>query len=253
MTYSAVLIDDEIHCTESLVLLLAQAVPEITVIGKFNNALSALEFLRGHKVDLVFLDIEMPQMNGFELLGSLEKLSFDVVFVTAYDQYAIKAFTYSAISYLLKPVDDSDLRETVDRWLNKKNKTLELSQLHLMKELLSGSSKLKTKVALPTFDGLEFLEIKKIVRCESESNYTWLHCEDRSKHLICRTLKEVERVLQENGFIRVHHSHLINPQYIRKFIRHDGGFIVMEDGERISVSRTKKDRLFELFSHVERL
>lgn len=253
MTYTAVLIDDEIHCTESLALIMEVSVPEIKVLGKFNDTSKALKFLQNNPVDLLFLDIEMPEMNGFELLSKLNRLPFDVVFVTAYDQYAIKAFTYSAISYLLKPVDGDDLRETIDRWLEKKSKSLSLNQLQLMRDLLVNTSKLKTKVALPTNDGLEFLEIQSITRCESESNYTRIYCTDNNRYLICRTLKEVEKILQENGFIRVHHSHLINPQYIRKFIRHDGGFIVMIDGQQISVSRTKKDRLFELFANIERL
>ena len=253
MTYTAVLIDDEIHCTESLALIMEVAAPEINVVAKFNEASKALKFLQSNPVDLLFLDLEMPEMNGFELLGKLETLPFEVVFVTAYDQYAIKAFTYSAISYLLKPVDEDDLRETIDRWLEKKSKSISLSQLQLMHDLLANTNKLKTKVALPTIDGLEFLEIQSITRCESESNYTRIYCADNNRYLICRTLKEVEKVLQENGFVRVHHSHLINPQYIRKFIRHDGGFIVMDDGQQISVSRTKKDRLFELFANVGRL
>jgi two-component system, LytTR family, response regulator len=253
MTYSAVLIDDEIHCTESLALIMEVAAPEINVLAKFNDATKALKFLQSHTVDLVFLDIEMPELNGFELLEELVALSFDVVFVTAYDQYAIKAFTYSAISYLLKPVDEDDLKDTIDRWREKKNKSLSVSQLQLLQDLLANTNKLKTKVALPTNEGLEFLEIQSITRCESESNYTRIYCTDNNRYLICRTLKEVEQVLRENGFIRVHHSHLINPQFIRKFIRHDGGFIVMDDGQQISVSRTKKDRLFELFANVERL
>lgn len=253
MTYTAVLIDDEIHCTESLALIMEVSVPEIKVLGKFNDTSKALKFLQNNPVDLLFLDIEMPEMNGFELLSKLNRLPFDVVFVTAYDQYAIKAFTYSAISYLLKPVDGDDLRETIDRWLEKKSKSLSLNQLQLMRDLLVNTSNPKTKVALPTNDGLEFLEIQSITRCESESNYTRIYCTDNNRYLICRTLKEVEKILQENGFIRVHHSHLINPQYIRKFIRHDGGFIVMNDGQQISVSRTKKDRLFELFANIERL
>jgi two-component system, LytTR family, response regulator len=253
MTYSAVLIDDEIHCTESLQLLLETAAPEFKIAAKFNDPLAALEFLRTRRVDLVFLDIEMPEMNGFEILNALEELLFDVIFVTAYDQYAIKAFSYSAISYLLKPVDEDDLKDTIGRWQQKTSKTLAQNQLGLMHQMLTSMNQPKTKIALPTSDGLEFLEIRTIIRCESESNYTRLFCSDKSKHLICRTLKEVEKVLQENGFIRVHHSHLVNPQFIRKFVRHDGGFIVMADGEQISVSRTKKDRLFELFNNVERL
>jgi two-component system LytT family response regulator len=253
MTYTAVLIDDEIHCTESLQLLLNIAVPDVKVAAKFNSAPEAIIYLRSHTVDFVFLDIEMPEMSGFEMLNAWEQLPFDVIFVTAYDQYAIKAFTYSAISYLLKPVDEDDLKNTVKRWQEKKTKTLMQNQLSIMRQMLTNTGSPKTKVALPTFEGLEFLEIQNIIRCESDGNYTWLFCTDASKHLICRTLKEVEKVLSENGFIRVHQSHLVNPRFIRKFVRQDGGFIVMEDGHEVSVSRTKKDRLFEFFTHVERL
>lgn len=253
MTYSAILIDDEFHCTESLRLLLEKTMPQINIAATFNEAPAALAYLQIHAVDLVFLDIEMPEMNGFDLLYALDHLHFDVIFVTAYDQYAIKAFTFSAVSYLLKPVDEDDLKDTIKRWQEKKEKTLAKNQLGWIRDWLANSGKPKTKVALPSSDGLEFLEINTIVRCESESNYTRLYCNDKSKYLICRTLKDVEKVLQENGFIRIHHSHLINPRFIRKFVRHDGGFIVMEDGEQISISKTKKNRLFDLLNDVERL
>ena len=119
--------------------------------------------------------------------------------------------------------------------------------------ILANPAKPRTRVAVPTSDGLEFLEISDIIRCESESNYTWLHLNDGAPLLVCRTLKEVEQVLQDSGFIRIHHSHLVNPQHIRKFIRHDGGAIVMGDGSQLPVSRTRKDRLFELFTYVQRL
>lgn len=253
MTYSAILIDDEVHCTESLRLLLEISAPYVKVVATFNESNAALDYLQTHSVDLVFLDIEMPEMNGFQLLSTLDQFHFDVVFVTAYDQYAIKAFTFSAISYLLKPVDEDDLKDMLKRWHEKKDKTLGQNQVRLALELLANTGKTKTKVALPSSDGLEFLEINSIIRCESESNYTRLYCSDKTKHLICRTLKDVEKVLRENGFIRIHHSHLINPQFIRKFVKKDGGFIVMEDGEQISVSKAKKNCLFELFDNVERL
>ncbi len=253
MENSVVLIDDEVHCTESLELLLHKMHPFLKVTGKFNQAGHALEYLINHPPDLVFLDIEMPEMSGFELLSRVGHLHFDVVFVTAYDQYAIKAFNYSAISYLLKPVDEEELERAVLRWKDKKDRTLSMGQLTMMNELLRQAGKLKTRLALPTQEGLEFIEIKAIIRCESDSNYTQIHCVNQTRHLICRTLKEVEGVLGGNGFLRVHHSHLINVQYIKKFIRNDGGYILMEDGALISVSRGKKDRLFELFNSVERL
>lgn len=247
------LIDDELHCTESLEMLIQLEHPDLHIAGKFNNAKQALEYLLNHPVDLVFLDIEMPEMGGFELLGRLEHLHFDVIFVTAYDQYAIKAFNYSAISYLLKPVDEEDLDKAISRWKEKKERVLTMSQLALMNDMLKNNFKLKSRIALPTLDGLEFIDIADVIRCESESNYTRIHCQQNTKHLVCRTLKDVEQVLTENGFIRVHHSHLINPQYIRKFVRNDGAYLLMTDGSTVPISRGKKNRLFELFVNVERL
>ncbi len=251
--YDAVLIDDEIHCNESLGLLLAGCCPEIDIKAKFNAPREALSWLKNNKADLVFLDIEMPGMSGFDLLAQTEGLDFDVIFVTAYDQYAIKAFQYSAISYLLKPVDQEELRATVDRWIKKRDKALTAGQLGLMYELLRNTDKHNRRIALPTTDGLEFIEIKNITRCESDSNYTRIFCEGKEQRLICRTLKEVENVLGECGFLRIHHSHLVNPSYIRKLVRNNGGYIIMEDHTEIPFSKSKKDRLYELLSNVERL
>lgn len=253
MIYSVVLIDDEPHCTESLAIQLAATGLPVQVVGKFNDAKLAVSYLASHQVDLVFLDVEMPAMTGFELLEKVSSPEFDVIFVTAYDQYAIKAFTYSAINYLLKPVDDEELGDTLQKWLVRREKVVLPQQMQLLKNYLANPAKPRTRVAVPTSDGLEFLEISDIIRCESESNYTWLHLNEGAPLLVCRTLKEVEQVLQDSGFIRIHHSHLVNPQHIRKFIRHDGGAIVMGDGSQLPVSRTRKDRLFELFTYVQRL
>ncbi|OJV15240.1 MAG: DNA-binding response regulator [Dyadobacter sp. 50-39] len=253
MIYSAVLIDDETHCTESLDLLLRKADLGIEVIAKFNEPAAAVTFLNANPVDLIFLDIEMPEMNGFQLLESVHNPEFDLVFTTAYDQYAIKAFGYSAMNYLLKPIDPEELSQTVTKWIAKKNKALEPAQIRLLHHFFQNPSTPKKRVAVPTSDGLEFLEIDRIIRCESESNYTWLHSVDNQKLLVCRTLKEVESILSESGFLRIHHSHLINPSFVRKFIRHDGGSIIMDDGMQLSVSRTRKERLFELFDNVKRL
>lgn len=251
--YRAILIDDEIHCNESLELLLAEWCPEISVVAKFNLPNKALEWLQSNKIDLVFLDIEMPRMNGFDMLSQLDKVDFDVIFVTAYDQYALKAFGYSAVSYLLKPVDNEELSMTLQRWAEKKEKTVTSNQLGLMYELLRNADKESKRIALPTSDGLEFIEIKSIIRCESDSNYTRIFCSNKTQYLICRTLKEVETVLAESGFIRVHHSHLVNPSYIRKLIRNSGGYVVMEDQSQIPFSRGKKIGISELLSHVERI
>ncbi len=251
--YDAVLIDDEIHCNESLELLLADCCPQVSVKAKFNLPHDALNWLKNHKADLVFLDIEMPGMSGFDLLAQTGSLDFDVIFVTAYDRYAIRAFHYSAVNYLLKPVDQEELRIALSRWIEKKDKIITPNQLGLMYELLRNTGKHDRRIALPTNDGLEFIEIRNITRCESDSNYTRIFCTGKEQHLICRTLKEVENVLGECGFLRIHHSHLVNPSYIRKLVRNNGGYIVMDDQTQIPFSKSKKDRLYELLTHIERI
>jgi two-component system LytT family response regulator len=252
--YKAVLVDDEFHCTETLFLLLKENFSQqIQVTAKFNKPEEALLYLLTQKVDLLFLDIEMPGMNGFELLSKLLPLHMDVIFVTAYNQYAIKAFSYSAINYLLKPVDEGELQNVIQHWIAKQQKSISSHQLALMNEYLENAQRVKTKIALPTGDGLEFLEIASIIRCEADNNYTRIFCDDKTFYLICRTLKEVDKVLSDNGFIRVHQSHLINPNFIRKILRNDGGSIILTDGSEVPISRNKKDRLFELMNRVEKL
>lgn len=253
MTNNIVLIDDELHCTESLGLLLNKIRPDLNIVARMNSSTEGLTYLSHHKADLVFLDIEMPGMTGFELLNKLTNIDFDVVFVTAYNQYAIKAFNYSAISYLLKPVDEDELVSTLQRWEEKKTKVLQSGQLDLMNKLMTGHGDWSDRIALPTAEGLEFVEVASITRCESSSNYTWIMTSDQTKMLICRTLKEVENTLKDSGFLRIHHSHLINPRYVRKFLRGDGGGVVMSDGTHIAVSRGKKDHLTHLLNSAKKI
>lgn len=247
-----VVIDDETHCTEALCIQL-QSLPYQMNVSKFNDAAKALEYLRNATADIVFLDIEMPGMSGFDLLNNLNEFNFDVVFTTAYDQYAIKAFDYSALSYLLKPIDESDLRESVEKWQSKKQKSLRPDQFKFLLEMIRGSSGTATKVALPTTDGLEFIDIPTIIRCQSESNYTYIHINNCQSFLICRTLKDVEEILRPHGFVRIHQSHLINLAHLKRFIRTDGGYVVMSDDVQLSVSRVYKQQVHDALSNVERL
>lgn len=247
-----VLVDDELHCTESLEILLKSFAKPVQIIGKFNSSIEALAFIKKTDFDILFLDIEMPGLNGFELLGQLSDFKFDVVFTTAYDQYAIKAFKYSALNYLLKPVDEVELLECLVKWENKSQKNLATNQFNFFMDVLQNSQKTRSKIALPTTYGLEFIEISDIIRCQSDSNYTHFYLKNKETYLICRTLKEVESLLSTNGFIRIHQSHLINPLYLKKFLRNDGGYVVMEDGEKISVSKNNKDKIIDIFNQIER-
>ena len=189
---NAILVDDEVHCTESLAILLAKYCPEVTILGKYNKAVEALDALQTTPCDLLFLDIEMPVYNGFELLNRINNPRFEVVFTTAYDQFAVKAFKYSAFDYLLKPIDAEELSTCVKKLSEKQHQANWQEQMGLLKNLLNNSLHRPQKLALPTNGGVEFVNIADIIRCESDSNYTRIHLVGRPLILICKTLKEVE-------------------------------------------------------------
>lgn len=236
-----VLIDDEKDSTETLDILLKVNFPGIQVIAKFNEPQSALEFLQKNQFDLLFLDIEMPTMNGFDLLKEVQKDDFEVVFVTAYDQFALKAFKYSAFDYLLKPVDLEDLTTCIAKYEEKKMQ-LKARLEHLQKMVRQTDSGID-KIAVPTSQGFEFIEIKDIIRCESDGNYTRIFFVNQPPMLVSRTLKDFDELLEDMNFVRVHQSHLISLKYLRKYVKSEGGYIEMHDGTQITVSRSRKDEL----------
>lgn len=246
-----VIIDDEIHCTEGLSLQLRDIEIPVAILAVYNRPEQAIEFLNENSFDILFLDIEMPRMNGFDLLNNVSQLNFDVIFTTAYNQFAIRAFRHSACDYLLKPISDEDLLQSIHRWKARQNHIM-TSQIRMAMEMMQQPDLSAKKIAVPTAEGLAFLQIDQIIHCEADSNYTLVSSTANEKLLISRTLKEVENLLGDRGFIRVHHSHLINPAYVRKFVRTDGGFLVMENGAQIPVSRSKKDQLFNYFKVIQR-
>lgn len=242
----AILVDDEIHCTESLAILLRNYCPAVEVIGKYNRAEEAIDPLNQSEFDVLFLDIEMPVYNGFELLNRVENKTFEVVFTTAYDQFAVKAFKYSAFDYLLKPIDGEELKECINKLGEKKRQANLEDQLEFLRTVLVRERQLPQKIALPTTLGLEYVSISEIIRCESDSNYTRIFMGSTNPILICRTLKEVEELLEGANFARIHHSHLINLDHLRKYVRSDGGYVIMSDESEITVSRSRKDVLNNL-------
>ena len=252
-TIKVILVDDEIHCTETLLMQLQALDTGITVDAVFNNPAEALSYVRRHPFDILFLDIEMPAMNGFELLNQVGDIDFDVVFTTAYNQYAIRAFQYSALNYLLKPVDDEELHTCIQNWVRKKEKQLNRAQFSFFTEMLQQKQHSTQKIALPVTDGFEFIEIREIVRCQADNYYCHFIMKDGKDQLVCRTLKEVEQLLKPLGFIRVHQSHLINPEHIRKFSRNDGGVITTADGAQIGISKSYKAMAANLLDHVHKL
>jgi len=241
----AVIIDDEQKCIETLSILVKMHCPEVIVDAVCQSGADGIAAISMHKPDVVFLDIEMPRMNGFEMLEKFDKISFHVVFTTAYNQFAIKAFKYSAINYLLKPIDPDDLKATVNRIKELKSEPFR-EQFEILLKNIQGTGK-PQRIALSTGDGLVFINTGEIMYCHSESNYTHVHLINGEKYLLAKSLKEFEDTLSGNDFFRVHNSYLINLNQIKKFIRSDGGYVIMNDGTQITIARARREEFFSLF------
>jgi len=238
----AVIIDDEAHCRKTLVMLLKEYCPDVQVAEQCSEAESGLAAIQRLKPDLVFLDIEMPNMNGFEMLEKLPEINFEIIFTTSYDQYAIKAIRFSALDYLLKPVEPEELQRAVQKVTQRKNYPLPQQMEILLQKLHQPASPVQ-KIALPTMEGLQMVAVNSIISCTSDSNYTTFLLKNNQKLVASRPLKEIEEMLEEYSFLRVHNSHVINLNEIDKYIKGEGGYLVMTDGSAIDVSRSKKDIL----------
>lgn len=234
----ALIIDDEKHCSESLHIMLEQFAPEVQVVGETNDPFQGLGMITAHKPDVVFLDIEMPHLSGFEMLKKLDKIEFEIVFTTAYDEFAIQAFKVNALDYLLKPIGKEDLLHAVEK---AKVRRGEQHPNFGVNALLNGMGEKAAggKISLPTMEGLEFVEANEIIRCESDSNYSYIIFKDR-KLTISKTLKEVQTQLEPFNFYRIHNSHLINLNHIQRYQRGAGGMVIMDNGDHVQVSRSKK-------------
>lgn len=243
-----VLVDDEADSLEVMEMLLKSHCPQVKIEAVCNNAEEGMAAIRKHRPDVVFLDIEMPNMNGFDMLETFDELFFDVVFVTAYHQFAIKAFRYSALNYLLKPVDSDDLIATVKRIEKTKAAPLKEQVELLMQSVKAPATQTISRIALTTSYGMLFVETKDIVFCESDNNYTNVKMSNGKKILVSKTLKEIDDTLAGPDFYRIHNSFLINLGHIQKFVRGDGGYVVMDDETTVSISRTKKQEFLDLFS-----
>ena len=241
----AILIDDEPRCTETLELMIRMHTPEITVDAICNSGEDGIRAIRQYQPDLVFLDIEMPKMNGFDMLEKLDPLTFKVVFTTAYNQFAIKAFRYSALNYLLKPIDPDDLKATVDRMKALKPDNMK-EQLDILLQNMRESGK-PQRIALSTGDGMVFVNTSDIMYCQSESNYTNVILTNGERYLLAKSLKEFEDTLSGNDFYRIHNSYLVNLNQIKRFVRGDGGYVIMNDGSQITIARARREEFFGLF------
>jgi len=239
---TAIIVDDEIININNLQALLNKHCQSITVTGSAMNAAAARKAIMQLKPDVVFLDIEMPEENGFDLLRSIKDIDFEVVFVTAYDTYGIMAVKFSALDYLLKPINIEELKITVNKIeqsVNNKHQPLRLDNLlHLLEQQQPDAYQ---KIALPTQKETFFVPVKEIIRCESSNNYTTFFLSNGSEHLISKPLYEYEELLSPYGFIRCHQSHLVNRMHVTSMLNEDGGYLVMQHTEKkIPIAKQRK-------------
>src|SRR6187200_2749263 len=237
---SCILIDDESHSLEMTEWLLKTYCPQVTISAMCKSAETGIEAIHKHRPDVIFLDIEMPHMNGFDMLEQFDKLFFDVVFTTAYDQFAIKAFKYSALNYLLKPVDPEDLKETIRRSEEKKSAPSKEQIELLFQNIRTAPKPAVQRIALTTGDGMIFVPTKDILYCQAESNYTSVVLVGGKKILVSKVLKDIDGALSGPDFFRIHNSYLINLNHIKKYVRGEGGYVVMDNDATISISRSRR-------------
>lgn len=247
---NAIIIDDEPHCQDTLRMLLAEYCPHVNIVAECRSAMQGLGLIEKMQPDMIFLDIEMPGMNGFEMLEKLQQISFAVIFTTSYDQYAIKAMHISALDYLLKPVDPHELKIAVKKVQEQRHLPM-AAQFQLLLKKIKGEA--FNKVAIPTSEGFELVVADEILYCEADDNYVHLYLKSNRKITACRTLKEMEKQLEDfNFFTRVHHSYVVNLNEVNKYIRGDGGYLVMTNGATVNVSKSRKEYLMKkIFSNTD--
>ncbi|HYG18173.1 MAG TPA: LytTR family DNA-binding domain-containing protein [Ohtaekwangia sp.] len=241
-----ILIDDEVSGLETLRMAVEKYCPDISIEGSYQSPVEGLQAIRHDKPDLVFLDVQMPQLSGFDVLQQASSSPFEVIFVSAHDQYAIKAIRFSALDYLLKPIDVDELIQSVKRVkesLNKKNSLYRYQSV--LNNIQLGSGRIE-RLAVPAADGIDFFNTADIIYCKADGSYTTLVMTNQQDVIVCKNLKDFENLLAHSGFCRVHHAHLINLRHVQKYIRGDGGYVILTGNHHVDISRRKKDEFLQL-------
>ncbi|AWH83784.1 DNA-binding response regulator [Flavobacterium album] len=250
----ALLIDDDSNLRNGMKGLLGMYAPDIHIVGEADSVKSGIQAIEQHQPDVIFLDIQLGDGTGFDILEQLAKkigkLSSHVVFITAHEQFAVKAFRFSALDYLLKPVDPEELRKVTEKIKKVLANNDSYAHIDLLLENIRKKVDKFKRIALSTSDGIHLFEVSDIIRLESQDNYTRFHIKDHKPVLIAKTLKEYEDLLSEQGFERIHQSHLINLAYLKSYIKKDGGYAVMADNSNLPISQRKKERLQELLKSL---
>jgi len=245
-----IIIDDEADGRDAIRITLEKYLPDLTITGIFGDPEEGLNAIRKSPPDLLFLDIQMPRMSGFDLLNALMPFSFEVIFVTAFDQYAIKAIRFSALDYLLKPLDIDELRGAIDRARERLcARDSGIQYQAILHNARQRGSRIE-RLAVPTGEGIEFFNTADIIYCEADGSYTTLHLCNGPTTLVSRNLKDFENLLGDSGFSRVHHSFLININHVQKYVKGEGGYVVMTGDHHVDISRRRKEDFLRLLDKV---
>ncbi|RZL37983.1 MAG: response regulator transcription factor [Pedobacter sp.] len=237
----AILIDDEISNLENLRTLLEKHCPQVSILATAQNVNDAVSVIEKHAPDLVFLDIQMGEQTGFDVLSQLPNRNFEVIFVTAYDQYGIQAVKFAALDYLLKPIDIDELVNAVNKADQKLTTRTQNSQIEFLLQQLKKPETSASKIALQMQSETRYVALSEIIRCEADNTYTFFFLTNDEKILVSKSLKEYADLLQPNGFLRTHQSHLVNPAFVKSWLKEDGGILLLTSGEKIPVSKPNKE------------
>ncbi|MBB2147634.1 LytR/AlgR family response regulator transcription factor [Pedobacter gandavensis] len=238
---SAIIIDDEQHNIENIKNIIDQYRIDISIVAIAEDADEGIAAIKAYAPDLVFLDIQMPGKSGFELLSSLSEVKFEVIFITAHDKYGIQAIKFSALDYLLKPVNIKEFNEAIDKAKQKIGLKKQNHNIENLLEYLKAGNKESPKIALPTLKEIMYVRIADIIRCEATNNYTNFFLQNGEQVLVCKTLKEFAELLRPHQFIRTHQSHLVNVHFVKSYLKEDGGTLLLSDLQKIPISRQNKE------------
>jgi two-component system LytT family response regulator len=241
MNIRSIIIDDEPNNIENLQGIMNKYCLEIEVVATANNASEGIIAIKAHQPDLLFLDIQMPGGSGFDLLKAFTQINFEIIFITAYDQYGIQAIKFSALDYLLKPINITELKKSVEKAREKITAKQKNNNIENLLEYIRSGHKDLPKIALPTLQEIIYVKVSDIIRCEAANNYTSFYLQNGEKILVCKTLKEFVQLLSPYNFIRTHQSHLVNLYFVKSFSREDGGTLVLTDHTKIPISRQNRD------------
>lgn len=245
----AIIIDDEQHCIDRLTAILHEYCSEgIVIAGAFQSIDDGWAGIKKLQPDVIFLDVQVHDKTGFDLLEKFDETNFDIIFTTAYDKYAVQAFKFSALDYLLKPVDPDDLLQAVGKLEGKRSKNASARKIEVLLHNVNALQGVSKRISIPTVNGFVFLNIADIVRCESHINYTTIHQKNGEKHTVAKTLKEFEDILGDFNFHRVHNSHLVNLAYLKSYNKGKGGYICLADNTEIAVSSRRKEGFLKTLS-----